>query len=121
MIPLDSPVCQPSSFDMGRASNGSGKSAPKANGKSKAKAKAAAIGLAPVEDSDGGRIDAGQGQAAESAADDVPHPSNVAYLERLQIAWDTVTAHPVFQNVVDMDPYEIEAGIYVFFSFVTVQ
>ena len=104
---------------MGRASNGSGKSAPKANGKSKAKAKAAAIGLAPVQDSDGGRIDAGQGQAAESAADsdDVPHPSNVAYLERLQIAWDTVTAHPVFQNVVDMDPYEIEAGISVGYVF----
>ena len=45
----------------------------------------------------------------EGIPDTLMHPGNVDYLARLQIAWETVTSHPIFQDVADMAPYEIEA------------
>lgn len=31
------------------------------------------------------------------------HPGHVAYLSRLQFAWETATSHTVFQDLAEMD------------------
>lgn len=79
-------------------------------GKSKAKAKAVAEPLAidlwhPAADPG-----AGPGPAAVSVEDLPVRQGHVAYLERLQIAWETVASHPIFHNAADMSPFEIEAA-----------
>lgn len=86
-----------------------GAMSPKKSGKAKAKAKASS-GLAPGNAAaapEGGQSVSGPGP---EGTEDIPtHQGNVDYLARLQIAWETVTSHPIFQDVVDMTPYEIEA------------
>lgn len=76
-------------------------------GKGKAKAKAKTLALPPID----GGASVSAGSAADAPDSTVPHPANVEYLDKLAQAWLTVTSHPVFTNVVNESPLEIEARV----------
>lgn len=79
------------------------KAAEKKAAKAKAKSQSA---LPPID-----AADASAGSAADTPDATVPHPSNVEYLDKLAQAWATVTSHPVFDNLVNQSPLEIEVRV----------
>lgn len=89
----------------------------KAAEKKAAKAKAKSQAALPSIDAD---ASASAGSAAGPDAPDstVPHPSNVEYLDKLAQAWATVTSHPVFDNLVNQSPLEIEVRVVNNFNFI---